>query len=682
MRYLAPKMIALWIVLISLLSGCAMQPNQQPVSANIDYFAQGQHTYQDWLKQTNQLVLLAQAKRDLTLALQQNPSHIKAQYYHYRAVASLALATEKVDEAELLSYFNQLNPSLLAETVSPAYVSYAVLFNQAKRNNQLAQKFTLLQQTILRAIKQNPYTSQNWLILSELFQAMDKPELALAAAEKAKQIAPDEVANIKNFAMALNNKSEVGQCVYQQTDLLDLSLQYFEQAQKMQPNLENINEFMAFQAFRLGDFNKAKHIAAQSFAQQPSYSNSLITFETSLLLGDYNLADQALIKMQSDFAPEKARQLYVLLALAKQDNKLVGHYLSQLIETSDPAKLDIYIALLIDYVQQNPADKSYSQAHIKPTQLLNEYFYQDVDDKTFLTHFNHACDKANAYYMMAFKALNQQKIMLAYQYFNQVIAQKAYRQSSYLWASVMLKTEQMQSYTQLLSKMRIQAKNGDAQAQFKLGLEYYLAELVTQDLPLALKWLNLAAKQNHQNALNLLAYFYLVGEGVEQNTEQAIKLYLQSAELGNAQAYYQLAELYLKGEQVEQNIELAIEYFERSANLGYADALVRLANIYTAEPEPDKAFELLQQSALAGSYQGQTQLALFYQQQEDDDNQLTALAWLTLAKKQLKANSETAAKITALLDQTVFTKAQINARVAKLELQIEQYQTKLSQETP
>jgi len=61
------------------------------------------------------------------------------------------------------------------------------------------------------------------------------------------------------------------------------------------------------------------------------------------------------------------------------------------------------------------------------------------------------------------------------------------------------------------------AEQGNAAAQFNLGLMYYKGEGVAQDFAEAVKWFRLAAAQGQANAQHNLGVKYAKGEGVPQD---------------------------------------------------------------------------------------------------------------------------------------------------------------------
>ena len=61
------------------------------------------------------------------------------------------------------------------------------------------------------------------------------------------------------------------------------------------------------------------------------------------------------------------------------------------------------------------------------------------------------------------------------------------------------------------------AEQGDADAQFNLGLAYLLGEGVHQDDEAAVKWQKLAAEQGHTRSQLVFGYLYSVGRGAPQD---------------------------------------------------------------------------------------------------------------------------------------------------------------------
>lgn len=177
------------------------------------------------------------------------------------------------------------------------------------------------------------------------------------------------------------------------------------------------------------------------------------------------------------------------------------------------------------------------------------------------------------------------------------------------------------------------AEQGDAEAQYQLGLCYAQGNGVEKNFREAGRYWLMAGKQNHAYALlylgklfekgagvpqdyaracqcyqvagqqNLaegkvhLAMLYLQGLGVAQDAKKAINLFIQGAEQGDATAQYNLAIAYEKGMGgLSENNEQAIFWYQQAVNQGYEPAKKRLERIgMTHNQSSETAEDLFQQ---------------------------------------------------------------------------------------
>jgi TPR repeat protein len=77
------------------------------------------------------------------------------------------------------------------------------------------------------------------------------------------------------------------------------------------------------------------------------------------------------------------------------------------------------------------------------------------------------------------------------------------------------------------------ANNGDANAQFCLGLMYEEGEGIPQDYNEAIKWYIKAAEQGNANAQFYLGGMYAGGKGVRKDNKETFKWWTKAAELAN-----------------------------------------------------------------------------------------------------------------------------------------------------
>ncbi len=127
-------------------------------------------------------------------------------------------------------------------------------------------------------------------------------------------------------------------------------------------------------------------------------------------------------------------------------------------------------------------------------------------------------------------------------------------------------------YTKLLQELKALAENGDAAAQFKLGLMYYNGQGAQRDYSTAIDWFKKAALQGHPVAQYNAGYMCEKGEGTPQDYTEATRLYRQAAERGNQLAQFTLGYMYEKGQGVAQDEVQALMWYNLAAVHGEAKA--------------------------------------------------------------------------------------------------------------
>ena len=126
---------------------------------------------------------------------------------------------------------------------------------------------------------------------------------------------------------------------------------------------------------------------------------------------------------------------------------------------------------------------------------------------------------------------------------------------------------------QLLSE----AEQGNADAQYKLGLSYYTGDGSEKDYAMAVKWYRKAAEQGHAEAQRGLGGCYYGGVGLEKNVAEALKWWRKAAEKDNADAQVALGSYYYE----EKIFSEAIKWFRKAANQGNAAGQTVLGICYS-----------------------------------------------------------------------------------------------------
>jgi TPR repeat protein len=130
--------------------------------------------------------------------------------------------------------------------------------------------------------------------------------------------------------------------------------------------------------------------------------------------------------------------------------------------------------------------------------------------------------------------------------------------------------EGMDAYAQgnfdvALKKLRPVAEQGNADAQFRLGLMYREGKGVPQDDKQATAWLSKAAEQGHVEAQENLGLSYAKGLGVERDWVQADKWFSIAAASGKETAInnQKVVEVHMQPDKIAEANALAKEWLAK-----------------------------------------------------------------------------------------------------------------------
>jgi hypothetical protein len=161
------------------------------------------------------------------------------------------------------------------------------------------------------------------------------------------------------------------------------------------------------------------------------------------------------------------------------------------------------------------------------------------------------------------------------------------------------------SFIEALNGFYVLAKNGDAEAQFNVGLMYANGQGSKRDLHKAVIWYEKAAQQDFAaSQYNLARIYHKAGETDPHAYQKAVYWYEKAAANGNMQALNNLASLYLKGEGVKKDPRKALELFEKAAQMGDGNAQLNCGIRYAwgekGTEDRLKAYEYLQKALASG----------------------------------------------------------------------------------
>ncbi|MDR3182095.1 MAG: sel1 repeat family protein [Planctomycetaceae bacterium] len=168
-----------------------------------------------------------------------------------------------------------------------------------------------------------------------------------------------------------------------------------------------------------------------------------------------------------------------------------------------------------------------------------------------------------------------------------------------------------------LEKVKAFAEDGDAAAQYNLGVLYYQGEKVKKDYNEAAKWFRKAAEQGDSDGQYNMGVCYDNGFGVELDRKQAAEWYQKAAGQGNADAQYNLGCCYALGEGVERDIDEAVKWYRKAAEQDYPEALHNLADFYSygigMKKDEQEGMRLMRKSAELGEPRAQHVIGYCYE---------------------------------------------------------------------
>ena len=190
----------------------------------------------------------------------------------------------------------------------------------------------------------------------------------------------------------------------------------------------------------------------------------------------------------------------------------------------------------------------------------------------------------------------------------------------------------------------VDAKKGDVDSQFDLGVEYLSSKYIEKNPQKALAWFKIAAQHGDAEAM------YNVGSLLHSNNDlgidikQAIYWYKKAADKGYPKAAFNLSMIYLNNEKYYDSKEY-IYWTSKASDLGYVPAMHNLAAEYSSgkklKKDPGKAYLLYKKAALNGFVNSMFVMGQIYDEGYSVDKDLRmALAWKELGMKYAGMNSE------------------------------------------
>lgn len=143
------------------------------------------------------------------------------------------------------------------------------------------------------------------------------------------------------------------------------------------------------------------------------------------------------------------------------------------------------------------------------------------------------------------------------------------------------KAHQRNDYATALREWQPLAKQGQAAAQYQIGLLHANGQGVPKDDAQARQWYEKAANQGHALAQVNLGSLYDYGRGGSQDFRMAVRWYLRAANQENDLAQQKLGLLYERGDGVQKDFVKAYMWYKLGTAKGRTPGTIRRDDLAT-----------------------------------------------------------------------------------------------------
>ena len=180
-------------------------------------------------------------------------------------------------------------------------------------------------------------------------------------------------------------------------------------------------------------------------------------------------------------------------------------------------------------------------------------------------------------------------------------------------------------YRTKIREMIRQARDGDAETAYRIGVAFANGIGTKLDIPEALKWLRLAAEKDHPGAFFLIGRCYAEGNGIPKDPAEAVAWYRKAAEKGLPGAQTALGKCLESGFGVREDAEEAFAWYRRAAEQGFAEAPCMPENFSENDLDPEAWTESRMWYALAaerGNPEAQYRTGMNYSGEREFEREL------------------------------------------------------------
>jgi TPR repeat protein len=261
-------------------------------------------------------------------------------------------------------------------------------------------------------------------------------------------------------------------------------------------------------------------------------------------------------------------------------------------------------------------------------------------------------NQPDAYYVLATLYLEgrevQQDFLKAFTLFKKAEELQFYHAKNIFNIPIDYHTNDHIDYQKLIRMFTVISEKNIAALEYNLAimhgntLTFEYANLLRKrppDYQKSKEWCEIAAKNGNAEAQYFLGVIYEEGKGTERDIPKSIEWYTKASENNNANSSYKLAWIYLIGEHLSQNLRKAFQFFKRASDMGHMESTgilnMNIKDEYLEQTNRQTIIEMLQEGASSGNITAQFTLGLHYlnSHHHTDGNFSEEIRWFTMASK-------------------------------------------------
>lgn len=186
-------------------------------------------------------------------------------------------------------------------------------------------------------------------------------------------------------------------------------------------------------------------------------------------------------------------------------------------------------------------------------------------------------------------------------------------------------------------KITKMAEEGNAEAQYAVGYDYYIGLVNKQDYETALEWFRKSADRNYPEAFVWLGICYYSGKGVDKNIAEALTWWRKGAEKNFGACEYLLGICYMSGDGVTKDQNEGFKWYKKAAEHGYAKAQSKMGyycrNGLYVEKNDEEAISWYQKAAAQDDPDGLEFMGFRYLERDKNEDAVKCFSKAAKAEK-------------------------------------------------